>query len=262
MKPIVRRGLGLLLIIACAVVWVVSSGMSRRALRVRTCTGKETLDVCIKDSLERKFVAKEDVETWLDGEYRAYAGLPLDSVDLAKIESIVLGHSAVRTCEAWLTDDGSLHIELTQRQPVVRFDTGNNGWYSDAEGFIFPLQARGSVDVPVVDGKLPFVVPRGFKGEPQEPSQREWLAQIIDMACYMKGSVWEKNIGRISVADGGNLVLSPVSGKEKFLFGTPDRVPEKFSLMEKYYTSILPSKGPAYYSTVDIRYRGQLVCRH
>lgn len=262
MKPIVRRGLGLLLIIACIVVWVVSSGMSGRALRVRTCKGKETLEVIVKDSLERRFVAKEDVEKWLDKEYRAYAGLRLDSVNLAAIESIVLGHSAVRSCEAWLTDDGTLHIELTQRQPAVRFDEGTNGYYCDAEGFIFPLQARGSVEVPLVDGKLPLHVARGFKGAPADASEREWLGKILAMAAYMKGTPWEEDIDRITVQDDGNLVLTPVSGKEKFIFGPPVRVPEKFSLMEKYYTAVAPSKEAGHYTTVDVRYKGQLVCRH
>ena len=261
MKPIVRRGLGLLLIIACAAVWVVTSGMSRRALRERTCRGKETLDVVVKDSLERKFVAKEDVEKWLDKEYRAYAGLRLDSVNLAKIESIVLGHSAVRSCEAWLTDDGTLHIELTQRQPAVRFDDGSNGYYCDSEGFIFPLQARGSVEVPVVDGKLPLHVARGFKGSPATEAEREWLSKILSLAAYMKGTPWENNIEKISVADDGNLVIKPVQGKEQFIFGPPVRIAEKFSLMDKYYTTVAPSKEAGFYSTVDIRYKGQLVCR-
>lgn len=261
MKPIVRRGLGLLLILACAAVWVVSSGMSRKALRVRTCKGKETLEVIVKDSLERKFVAKEDVEKWLDKEYRAYAGLRLDSVNLGKIESIVLGHSAVRTCQAFLTDDGTLHIELTQRQPAVRFDEGTNGYYCDAEGFIFPLQARGSVEVPVVDGALPLHVTRGFKGAPATDAEKEWLQKILAMAAYMKGTLWEKNIDRISVQKDGNLVITPVAGKEKFFFGPPVRIAEKFSLMDKYYTTVAPSKEPGHYSTVDVRYKGQLVCR-
>ena len=261
MKPIVRRGLGLLLILACAAVWVVSSGMAGKALRVRTCKGKETLEVIVRDSLERKFVAKEDVEKWLDKEYRAYAGLRLDSVDLGRIESIVLGHSAVRSCEAWLTDDGTLHIELTQRQPAVRFDEGTNGYYCDAEGFIFPLQARGSVDVPVVDGKLPLHVARGFKGSPAVDSEREWLGKILALAAHMKGTPWEKNIQRISVSEGGDLVITPTEGREKFLFGPPVRIAEKFSLMEKYYTTVAPSKEAGYYGTVDVRYSGQLVCR-
>ena len=261
MKPIVRRGLALLLIIACAAVWIVSSGMSRRALAVRTCTGKETLDVCVKDSLERRFVAKEDVEKWLDSEYGAYAGLRLDSVNLAKIESLILGHSAVKTCEAWLTDDGTLHIELTQRQPAVRFDTGNNGYYSDADGFIFPLQARGTADVPVVDGKLPLQVPRGFKGELQDPTQRLWLGKIVELATLVNGSSWKQTLAQITVGDDGNLVMKPAEGKETFLFGPPERIPEKFSLMGKYYSAIVPAKGAGYYSTVDVRYKGQLVCR-
>lgn len=261
MKPIVRRGLGLLLIIACAAVWIVSSGMSRRALAVRTCTGKETLDVCVKDSLERRFVAKEDVEKWLDSEYGAYAGLRLDSVNLAKIESLILGHSAVKTCEAWLTDDGTLHIELTQRQPAVRFDTGSNGYYADADGFIFPLQARGMADVPVVDGKLPLQVPRGYKGELQDPAQRLWLGKIVELATLVNGSDWKQTLAKITVGDDGNLVMKPAEGKETFLFGPPERIPEKLSLMGKYYSAIVPAKGAGYYSTVDVRYKGQVVCR-
>lgn len=261
MKPIVRRGLGLLLIMACAAVWAVSSGMSRRSLGERTCKGKETLEVIVKDSLERKFVTKEDVENWLDKEYRAYAGLRLDSVNLGKIESIVMGHSAVRSCEAWLTDDGTLHIELTQRQPAVKFDEGTNGFYCDTEGFIFPLQARGSVEVPVVDGKLPLHVARGFKGSPATEAERIWLDRILAMAAYMKGTPWEKNIQKISVREDGNLVITPVAGKERFIFGTPVRIEEKFALMDRYYTTVAPAKEPGHYASVDVRFKGQLVCR-
>ena len=261
MKPIVRRGLGLLLIISCAAVWVLSSWMSRKALSVVTCSGKEKLDVRILDSLERRFVAREDVEKWLDTEYRAYAGLRLDTVDLARIESIVLGHSAVKSCEAWLTDDGSLHIQLTQRQPVVRFDDGSNAYYSDEDGFIFPLQRRGDADVPIVDGRLPLTVPRGFKGSPANDAEREWLRSILGMISCMSATKMDGTFRRITVGEGGNLVLTPLEGKESFLFGRPVRVSEKFGLIEKYYGKILPLKGDGYYGTVDIRYKGQLVCR-
>ena len=101
--------------------------MSVRTRRARTCQGKGTLDVLVADSLERRFVGKEDVAAWLEKEYKAYAGLPLDSVDLGRIERLVEAHSVVRSCEAWLTDDGILHVELSQRQPVVRFECGDNG---------------------------------------------------------------------------------------------------------------------------------------
>ena len=151
MKPFFRKALGLALVAACTAVWIVTTGMSARNLRARTCQGKGSLDVTIADSLERQFVRRADVAKWLEKEYRAYAGLPLDSVNLDQIEKLVRAHSVVRDAEAWLTDDGILHVMLNQRQPVVRFDDGSNGYYADATGFVFPLQSQGSADVPVVN---------------------------------------------------------------------------------------------------------------
>ncbi|MBO4340861.1 MAG: hypothetical protein J5835_05485 [Bacteroidales bacterium] len=261
MKPIVRRGLGLLTVIAFFTIWAVSASMAKKSLRVRTCSGKETLEVTVTDSASRRFVEKEDVEKWLDDEYRAYAGLRLDSVDLDRIEKTILAHSAVKTCEAWLTDDGTLHVELSQREPVLRFDNGSNGYYSDADGFIFPLQSRFTVDAPVVEGKIPMNISRGFKGAPESAPERAWLEKILLLCRQMDGSLWKDHIRRIAVEQSGDLVLYPVQGKERFIFGPPVRIEEKLSLMEKYYTTVRPSKEPGYYSTVDLRYRQQLICR-
>ena len=259
MKPIFRRGLGLLLIVACAAVWVVSSGMSAKALRQRTCQGKGSLDVTITDSLERQFIGKADVASWLEKEYRAYAGLPLDSVNLDQIEKLVCAHSVVRECQAWLTDDGILHVALSQRQPVVRFDDGTNGYYADATGFVFPLQSRGTVDVPVVDGRIPMKIPRGFKGTPQNEAEKAWLDKMIGLVNHIRGTVWEGNIVKMTVSANGNLVLTPRQGNEQFIFGEPVHVKEKMSLLKAYYESVVPVQPN--YRTVDLRYRGQLVCR-
>ncbi len=259
MKPIVRRGLGVLTVLACAAVWMLTTRMAAKERRTRTC--QSGIQVTVLDSAQRNFVGREDIEKWLDADYHAYVGLPLDSVDLDRIERLVLSRSAVRGCEAWLTDDGVLHLEISQREPVVRFDDGHNGYYADETGYIFPLQSRGSVDVPVVSGKLPLKVERGFKGMPEDPAQLAWLKQIIGLIGYIRGSVWENNIREISVDAGGNLVFVPWEGKERFLFGEPVRIQEKFLLMRSYYEAVVPAKDPGYYSSVDLRYRGQLVCR-
>lgn len=259
MKPFFRKALGLALVAACTAVWIVTTGMSARNLRARTCQGKGSLDVTIADSLERQFVRRADVAKWLEKEYRAYAGLPLDSVNLDQIEKLVCAHSVVRDAEAWLTDDGILHVTLNQRQPVVRFDDGSNGYYADATGFVFPLQSQGSADVPVVNGCIPMKIPRGFKGTPADASEKAWLDKMIALINTIKGTVWEHNIVKINVNAKGDLVMTPRRGQEQFIFGEPVRVQEKLGLMKAYYESVEPA-CPGYH-TVDLRYRGQLVCR-
>ncbi|MBR1569873.1 MAG: hypothetical protein IJ823_05570 [Bacteroidales bacterium] len=259
MKPIVRRGLGVLTILACGAIWILTSRMSARERRARTC--QSGIRVTVLDSAERHFVSKADIEEWLDKDYHAYVGLPLDSVNLDRIEQLLLTRSGVRGCEAWLTDDGVLHIDITQREPAVRFQNGKTGFYADASGFIFPLQAGETASVPVVDGKIPLKVEEGFKGYLDDPAQQAWLQQIIGLMNFIKGSVWENNIRQMTVNADGNLVLIPWEGREKFIFGEPVRVQEKFLLMRSYYEGVVPSKDPGYYSTVDLRYRNQLVCR-
>ena len=261
MKRIYRHILSLLLLAACAAVWVFSSGLARKELRTRTCQGKGKLQVTVTDSLERRFVARADVQEWLDKEYGAYAGLPLDSVDLTRIEKLISLHSAVRDCEAWITDDGILHVEISQRQPVIRLEDGQNACYADETGYLFPLQSRGSVNVPVVSGKIPFPLEKGFKGYLQQADDALWLQRVIGLVNYMKGTVWEKDIRKVLVRGNGELVLYPVQGKEEVLFGPPVRVEEKFKLLTAYYRSVAPSKEPGYYSKVDLRYRKQLVCK-
>lgn len=247
MKPVARRGLGLLVILCCLAVWILTSGMGARQRRGRTCQGKGTLAVTVLDSLDRAFIGREDIEQWLDKEYRAYAGLPLDSVDLTRIEEIILGHSAVKECQAWLTDDGILHVELRQRKPVLRLEDGAGGSYADESGFLFPLQARGSVDVPVVEAKLPV--------------GQEWLQQVVALVLSMEGTVWQQDIRRMKADSHGNLTLVPAQGRERFVFGQPVRVEEKLALMQRYYDSVAPAHEAGYYGTVDVRYRGQLICR-
>ena len=92
--------------------------------------------------------------------------------------------------------------------------------------------------------------------------EKDWLRNIISLTNYMKNSkTWSENISQISVRPGGDLVMIPRQGKETFIFGQPDGIEEKFSKMEKYYTTILPEKGEGYYSTVNLKYNGQIICR-
>jgi cell division protein FtsQ len=244
------------LLAACLVLAYMSGVSCRAPLK---CTG---LNVVIADSSMNRFVSKADVKKFLDKEYGEYVGMLLDSIDLAKVEKIIDGRSAVNKSEAYTTRDGMLNVKVTQRTPVVRFQKSDGGFYADAEGFLFPLQSSYASRVQVIDGEIPLKANSGYKGEITDEKERAWLEKVIDLVNYMENSrTWKDKIVQITVCDGGELIMVPREGKERFHFGQPDEIQEKFRKMEKYYTAVVPAKGEKEYSVVNLEYDGQIVCR-
>lgn len=250
------NGVSALLLSACLILAYISGVSCRTPLE---CTG---LQVTIADSCDNSFVSPADVKRFLDKEYGKYLGERLDSIDLVKVEKIIDGRSAVHKSQAYITRDGKLNVTVTQRKPLVRFQKEDGGFYADAEGFLFPLQSSYASRVQVVDGEIPLKANSGYKGELTDPKEKEWLAKVVDVVRYMEESeTWKDRIVQITVTDNGELTMVPREGDERFLFGQPVNIEEKFMKMELYYTGILPAKGKGTYKTVSLEYDGQIVCR-
>ena len=244
------------LICAAFVSAYLAGAESRKPLKC------ERLEVEITDSLENSFVSPADVKTYLDKGYGEYIGQPLDSLDLVRMEKIVDARSAVRKSHAYVTKDGTLHMMVSQRKPVVRFQKKDGGFYADAEGYIFPLQHNYASHVQIIDGNVPLAANSGYKGSIEDPEELLWFKRVMAIVNYMEGSkVWKDKIVQISVDQKGELILVPRQGKEKFRFGQPVEIEEKFKKMESYYTTIIPEKGQDAYRYIDLRNRGQIVCK-
>ena len=257
MKAFVKYSLaGVLLAALCTGVVLLYRNVRQESARI-VC-GR--LDVSFADSL--RFVTEQDIRDYLDKRYGAYIGERLDSVQLARIEDMIESRSAVMRCEAWTTDDGVLHLEITQRAPVLRFQNGERGFYVDDRGYIFPLHPSYTAPVPLVEGAIPVDVPAGFKGEARQERERAWIAGILAMNQFTSSSRnWQRRITHIRVRPGGELLLSLDGRSEQFLVGQPDNIPDKFMRIDRYLGTIAPSKPEGYYKTVNVKYNQQIICR-
>ena len=116
-----NRRLKILLAVAAVCVFFAVTALAYvHAVESRRMTACNALEIVFKDSL--KFVSEEDIRNYLSRDYGSFIGERLDSVGLWKMEEILRSKSAVNDCEAWVTDDGIVHVAITQRAPAVRFD--------------------------------------------------------------------------------------------------------------------------------------------
>lgn len=255
LKYILQGVCGAVLIFCMACSFIAG----RKAQSIKDCTG---LEVCIKDSLENSFVSEKDIRRFLDREYGQYTGMRLDSLDLVKIENIIDSRSAVLKSQAYVTKDGTLHVDVTQRKPVVRFQKKDGGFYADAEGYIFPLQYNYSSHVQIIDGNIPLAANSGYKGSISDPKERLWFERMMYLVNYIENSkTWKGKIVQIHIEQNGDIVLVPRKGQETIVLGQPTEIEDKFERLARYYTAVIPEKGEKTYKRVDLRYRGQIVCR-
>jgi cell division protein FtsQ len=245
------------LLLAAALCVAFIAGVSCRA--PLTCKG---LNVVISDSLTNRFVSAEDVRKYIDSEFGEYVGCHIDSIDLRKVEEILDGKSAVLKSEAYTTKDSMLNVTVTQKKPVVRFQKGTKGFYAVEDCSLFPLQSTYTSHVMVVDGHIPLKIEHGYLGKPDTEAGCRWLNDIVELVKYIEASkTWKSKIVQITVLEDSDLLLIPRVGQERFLFGQPCDIEEKFEKMGIYYRSIQYSKGEGAYRTVDLRFKDQIVCR-
>lgn len=227
-----------LLICVCALV--DNAAAARRHLV--TCNNVE---IRLRDTLN--LLAEDDVRNFLDRACPALIGQRIDSIRLYQVEKVLETRSAVRTAEAWATADGVLHIDITQRDPVARFVYGADAFYIDGTGFIFPMQGNCRKSIPAFE----------WAAAPVDTAQEPFL----DMITYMEKHRLTGQFPTIRVEKDGELVLIPAEGKERFIFGKPERLQEKFAAIADYYKKITGSREDVAYRTVNVKYRGQIICR-
>lgn len=251
-----RSTLGLLLTAVLVGAYILGS---RRQGQIR-CS---KVEIVIQDSLKTPFVTSSSIRQYLASDYGDVIGHPIDSIDLFKIEDILNTKGAILKSEACVNSNGKLEIIITQRKPALRFQTQSYGFYCDTDGVLLPLQPNFRTDVLIIDGHIPLDPKDCENGRPDTPEKCMWLDKMATLANYINGSsIWKDRIAQVHCQQNGEIIIVPKVGNEKFIFGHPDKIAEKFEKMQIYYERILADKGEGTYCEVDLRYRKQIVCKN
>lgn len=179
--------------------------------------------------------------------------MSIDSVDLGALEQRLESVAAIKNAEVYhkiLIDDFQLSAQLVvhvyQREPIVRVLSGGRDYYMDAEGVSIGERGAYARKVILITGKVD-----------EEYLRKELLPLIEFIRC---DEFWRAQIKDIYVDANGELTMLPLVGDETVLFGSPERYEEKFRNLKALYEQGFSKFGWNKYKTIDLRYRGQVVC--
>ncbi len=195
----------------------------------------------------------------------AVKGAPTAEVDVTRIEQRLRSIPCVAKAEVYHTMDGTLHVKVKQREPIVRvFNSDGNSFYIDREGWTMPTSANYTARVLVVTGQLNEPgAEDGVYSVLSNDSLRNFFRSddIHRIATFIgKDPFWAALIDQVVVNADGEYELIPRVGAQRVLIGDGTELDRRFEKLRIFYDKGIPKADWRRYARIDLRFADQIVC--
>jgi cell division protein FtsQ len=191
----------------------------------------------------------------------------IKDIDTYQIEKALNEHQAVEKADVYISIDGKLIIDLTQRKAILRVFSKNKSFYIDNKGKIMPVSEKYTAHVPVATGEINLDLPSllkftNLKGElidsaliPKLYFDLYYLSSFIDSNPF-----WKAQIEQVYVDKQSEFELIPRVGNHTIVLGGVYNLQQKFDKLMQFYTKGLSKTGWNEYRTINLKYKDQVVC--
>ena len=181
----------------------------------------------------------------------------IGQIDVARVERVIEQDPFVENAESYVDAAGNLNITVTQREPVCRIiDNNGMNYYMDEQGVQMPRSRYFSARVPVVTGAIPPYIPNFLNLKKHGLKDVYTLVHILDNDPFYKTFVQQINMDA-----SGEFTLIPILGDQKIRIGNLDDLDDKLKRLRIFYEEAMPYEGWKKYSSISLKYKGQIVCK-
>ena len=241
----VKKILSILAVVLLAGYLVYASvSMTDRHEDTRVCLG---VDLHITDSLHFDLIDEDMVLATLQEHSLDPIGLPLEEIDLEKVEATLLLHPLVGKVQCYKTGGDMLRINISSKVPLVRvMNSRGQDFYVDSKGEILSQRSL-AVQLPVATG----YIDRRFASD-----ELLRVVRAIDRSEF-----WKAQVEQINVTREGEIQLVPRVGDHLLILGTADDVEHKLDRLMNFYAKGLDNVGWNKYRSISVAYENQVVCK-
>ena len=225
-------------------------------IRVRDRQKCSHLSVDIINDPGMPYLSKADIYTAiLKDKQDNPLGKDVRSINMQVMEKRLEANPWITHAQVFLDNDNVLHVNVTQRIPLVKvFTSAIGSFYLDSMGNQLP----GEIEV---NPHLPLFTDYNLTGLYIPSGDSILLSGILDMGRFLQhDSFWNAQIEQVNILKNYNLELIPLVGKQVILFGQPQRIKEKFRDLLAFYRQVINKTDWETYDTINLSYRGEIVC--
>lgn len=208
----------------------------------------------IKDNEEQQFINENEVREYINNYGQSIViNQPIHSIDKASIEKRIEENAFVANAEVFSNFEGNIKVNVSQKKPIYRvFNNKGVSYYVSNNSEIIPLSSKFTPRLIVVTGYLPNAA---------EFSQSEKSNELKILVEFISNnSFWSAFVGQIYVAKNGDYILYPKIDEHRIILGDINGLATKFKQLEAFYQDGLKYMDWKKYTSVSVKYKGQIIC--
>jgi cell division protein FtsQ len=251
-------------------VWLVIIAFMVITLSFASSRQKEikcgSVMISINDNTGNQFIDRKEVLELIKNKGKKLSGINFDKINISEIEKIILNHPSVKKANVFMTIDGTLHIEIRQRKPIIRIVKNNSeSFYIDDQGKLMPLSEKYTARVLLANGNInePFFqyYPVNIPEEMAEEPGDGLIQNLVYLAAFVdRDPFWRSQIMQVYVNERGEFELIPLVGRHTIILGTMENYRKKFRNLRAVYEQGFSKTGWNIYSIINLKFENQVIC--
>ena len=166
-----------------------------------------------------------------------------ETLDLNRVETLLEAHDMIESAEVFMTVDGKMGAEITQRKPIARV-MSDVPYYLDRNGLKMPLSKYYSARVPLITGV----------------SEKK-LQEVHPLVSFIRNDDFlTKHVTEINRLSNGKYLLRLRQIDFAVMFGSINDIETKFRNFKAFYQKAMKDKKLNAYKKVDLQFGDQVVC--
>lgn len=202
------------------------------------------------------FIEREEIDQILREDQGILIGRNLEKINIHQIEKKLQANPYIGFAKVYVDMDGVLHIEIKQRQPILRIlNLTGQDFYIDNDGLKMPISPNFTANVLVATGNIQEVF-----GTRVDTLRTQMARDLFKTAQYIKkDTLWDNQIEQIIVDTKNDIQLIPRVGNQRIILGTADSLDKKMKNLLVFYKQAMPQVGWETYKTINIKYTNQII---
>lgn len=203
------------------------------------------------------FIERAEIDEILKSKNGLLIGRRLSGIDIQYLENKLKANPFIEYAKVYIDMNGVIHAEVKQRVPVLRIlNLSGQDFYVDQNGLKIPLSDHFTARVLAANG----LILEDFSGKVDTLRTKLSKDLFLTAKYIAEDSLWNDQIVQMYVNEKNDIELVPRVGNQKIILGNADNLKEKFRNLLLFYKKALPQAGWDTYSSINLKFKGQIVC--